>query len=67
MVASLSLFFRFFLVQVFVGLRNQFVNNFDFPTYACDAGFNNNNNNNISVLDDTCIFGRTVLQESIQA
>ena len=33
-------------LQVLVGLRNQFIYNFVFPTWACAAGFNNNNNNN---------------------
>ena len=34
--------FQFSVVQVFVGLRKQFINNFVFPTWACAAGFNNN-------------------------
>ena len=37
--------FQFSVVQVLVGLRKQFINNFVFPTWACAAGFNNNNNN----------------------
>ena len=39
-------FFHFFVVQVFVGLRKQFTNNFVIPTWACAADFNNNNGNN---------------------
>ena len=35
--------FLFSVVQVLVGLRKQFINNFVFPTRACAAGFNNNN------------------------
>ena len=30
-----------------VGLREKFINNFVFPTWASAVGFNNNNNNNI--------------------
>ena len=37
--------FLFSVVQVLVGLRKQFIKNFDFPTWAFPAGFNNNNNN----------------------
>ena len=37
-------FLQFALTQVLVGLRKQLMNNFVFPTWACDAGFNNNNN-----------------------
>ena len=33
------------VVQVNVGLRKQFINNYVFPTRACSVGFNNNNNN----------------------
>ena len=40
---SLSLFFSFSVAHVLVGLRKQFINNFDFPTFAFAAGFNNNN------------------------
>ena len=36
--------FQFSVVQLLVGLRKQFINNFDFPTSACATGFNNNNN-----------------------
>ena len=36
-------FFQFFIVQVHVGLRKQFINNFVFPTWACADGFNNSN------------------------
>ena len=43
MVASMCLFFSFSVAQVLVGTRKQFLNNFDFPTCACAAGFNNNN------------------------
>ena len=32
------------MAHVLVGYRKQFINNFDFPTWACAAGFNNNNN-----------------------
>ena len=39
-------FHQFSVAQVLVGLRKQFITNFDFPTWACAAGFNNNNNNN---------------------
>ena len=39
-------FLQFFVVQVLVGLQRQFINNIVFPTWACDAGFNNNNNYN---------------------
>ena len=39
-------FFQFFVLQVLVGLRKQFMNNFVFPTWACAAGFNNYYNNN---------------------
>ena len=42
----MSLFFQFSVVQVLVGLRKQFINNFVFPTWVCSAGLNNNNNNN---------------------
>ena len=42
LVASLS---YFFMAQVLVGLRKQFINNFVFLTWACAAGFNNYNNN----------------------
>ena len=45
MVASLSCVLQFYVAQVHVGLRKQFINNFVFPTFACAAGFNNNNNN----------------------
>ena len=38
--------FLFSVVQVLVGLRRQFMNNFVFPTWACADGFNNNNKNN---------------------
>ena len=37
--------FQFSMVQVLVGLCEQFVNNFVFISWACSAGFNNNNNN----------------------
>ena len=37
--------FLFSVVQVLVGLRKQFINNFVFPTWACAAGFNKNYNN----------------------
>ena len=37
---------QFSVAQVLMGLREQFINNFIFPTFACAAGFNNNNNNN---------------------
>ena len=36
--------FSFSLAQVLVRLREQFINNFYFPTGACASGFNNNNN-----------------------
>ena len=39
--------FQFYVAQVVVGLRKQFINNFVFSTWACADGFNNNNNNNI--------------------
>ena len=48
MVASLRYVFQFSVAQMSLGLRKQFINNFIFPTWACDAGFNNNNNNNNS-------------------
>ena len=35
-------FFQFSLAQVLVGFRQQFLNNFVIPTWACAAGFNNN-------------------------
>ena len=38
--------FKLSVEQVLVGLRKQFINNSDFHTLACAAGFNNNNNNN---------------------
>ena len=41
-----ELFFQFSVVQVLVGLRKKFINNFVFPTWDRGAGFNNNNNNN---------------------
>ena len=44
MAGSMSLFFSFFVVQVLVGLRKQFIDHFVSPTWACAAGFNNNNN-----------------------
>ena len=31
--------FQFSVVQVLVGLRNKFINNFVFPSWACAAGF----------------------------
>ena len=37
-------FLQFFVVQVLVGLRKKFINNFVLPTCAGAAGFNNNNN-----------------------
>ena len=40
-----ELVFQFSMVQVLVGLCEQFVNNFVFISWACSAGFNNNNNN----------------------
>ena len=36
--------FQISVAQVLVGLLKQFMNIFDFPTWACSAGFNNNNN-----------------------
>ena len=36
-------FLQFSVVQVLVGLRKQFINNFVFPTLVYAAGFNNNN------------------------
>ena len=36
--------FQCSVVLVLVGLRKKFIDNFVFPTWACDAGFNNNNN-----------------------
>ena len=36
-------FLQFSVVQVLVGLRKQFINNFVFSTWACAAGFHNNN------------------------
>ena len=33
--------FQFSVVQVLVGLRKKFINNFAFTTWACAAGFNN--------------------------
>ena len=36
---------QFFLAQMLVVLRKQFINNIVFPTWASAAGFNNNNNN----------------------
>ena len=36
-------FLDFFVVQVLVGLRKQFTDNFVFPAWACATGFNNNN------------------------
>ena len=44
LVASLSLFFSFSVVQVLVGLRKQFMSNFVFITYACAADCYNNYN-----------------------
>ena len=41
--ASLSCVFQFFVAQVLMGLRKQFINNSVFPTWTCVAGFNNNN------------------------
>ena len=38
--------FQFFVVQVLVGLRKEFINHIVFSTSSCAAGFNNNNNNN---------------------
>ena len=35
----------FFVAQVLVGLRKNFINNFVFQTLACVAGYNNNKNN----------------------
>ena len=40
-------FLQFFVAQVLMGLRKQFLNNFVFPTWAYAAGFNNNNNTEI--------------------
>ena len=34
-------FLQFFVAQVLVGSRKQFINNFVFPTWAGAAGFNN--------------------------
>ena len=42
-----SVVFSFSMVQVLMGLRKQFINNFVFPTLECAAGFNKNNNNNV--------------------
>ena len=39
-------FLQFFVTQVLVGLRKQFINNLVFQAFACAAGLNNNNNNN---------------------
>ena len=36
--------FFFSAAQGLVGLLKKFISNFDFPTWACAAGFNNNNN-----------------------
>ena len=36
--------FHISVTQMLVRLRNQFINNFIFPTWACAAGFNTNNN-----------------------
>ena len=36
--------FLFSVVQVRVGLRKQFMNDYVFPTWACAAGFDNFNN-----------------------
>ena len=35
-------FLQFSVLQVLVGLRNQFINKFVLPTLACAASFNNN-------------------------
>ena len=45
------LFFQFSVAQVLdpVGMRNQFLNNFIFLTWACAAVFNGNNDNNYNV------------------
>ena len=43
-------FLQFSVVQVLVGLRKQFINNFVFPGRACAASFNNNNNAVIILL-----------------
>ena len=37
-------FLQFSVAKVLVGLRKQFIKNFVFPTWACDAEFNNTNN-----------------------
>ena len=47
----LEFVFQFYVAQVLVGLRKQFINNIVFPTWACAAGFNNNNNNNNVYLE----------------
>ena len=46
-----------------VGLRKQFINNFDVPTWACAAGFNNNNNKKKLCIycDETVLCGETIL------
>ena len=41
-------FLQFSDALVLVGLQKQLINNFELPTWACAAGFNNNNNNNNS-------------------
>ena len=38
--------FQFYVAQVLVRLRKQFIINFVYPIWACAAGFNNNNNSN---------------------
>ena len=45
--------FPFYMVQVLVGLRKQFINNFVSLTWACAAGFHNNNNNNNLLYKNT--------------
>ena len=47
-------FLQFSMAQVLVGLRNQFMDNFVFHTWACAAGFYNNNNNNNKALIAAC-------------
>ena len=48
------------------GVAKQFISNFVFPTWACDAGFNNNNNNNKSFSYLKLFLKRYTLRSFIQ-
>ena len=48
-------FLQFSVAQALVGLREQFINNFVFPTWACAACVNNNNNKISSITINFCV------------